>query len=207
MFTKKYVGPVDCASCEKGIVNLCSKQAEKVHWNKLPFREPGERIARVSALIGNRCVCLVRQGLQSVFAGGRAVRCDAPHYAGPQPEHRWSLWLRQRDWRAGAAEAELPQDLPHVHEPPAEERAHEPTLGRLVRELYERALGQPVPEQHELVHGRAERGKEQGLEHQRQPPERGREDAHVPGPAESARRAPAQQKDDKYNRLNGAGPQ
>lgn len=48
MFTKKYVGPVDCASCEKGIVNLCSKQADKVHWNKLPFREPGERIARVS---------------------------------------------------------------------------------------------------------------------------------------------------------------
>jgi len=22
MFTKKYVGPVDCASCEKGLVNL-----------------------------------------------------------------------------------------------------------------------------------------------------------------------------------------
>jgi hypothetical protein len=48
MFTKKYVGPVDCASCEKGLVNLQGKQAEKVHWNKLPFREPGERIARVS---------------------------------------------------------------------------------------------------------------------------------------------------------------
>jgi hypothetical protein len=48
MFTKKYVGPVECASCEKGIVNLYSKQAEKVHWNKLPFREPGDRIAKVS---------------------------------------------------------------------------------------------------------------------------------------------------------------
>lgn len=47
MFTKKYVGPVDCASCERGLVNLQGKQAEKVHWNKLPFREPGERIARV----------------------------------------------------------------------------------------------------------------------------------------------------------------
>ena len=47
MFTKKYVGPVDCASCEKGIVNLYGKQADKVHWNKLPFREPGDRIAKV----------------------------------------------------------------------------------------------------------------------------------------------------------------
>jgi len=48
MFTKKYIGPVDCASCEKGLVNLQGRQAEKVHWNKLPFREQGERIARVT---------------------------------------------------------------------------------------------------------------------------------------------------------------
>lgn len=48
MFTKKYVGPVDCASCEKGIVNLCGLRAENVNWNRLPFREPTERIARVS---------------------------------------------------------------------------------------------------------------------------------------------------------------
>lgn len=46
MFTKKYIGPVECASCEKGLVNLQGKQADKVHWNKLPFREPGDRIAR-----------------------------------------------------------------------------------------------------------------------------------------------------------------
>jgi hypothetical protein len=48
MFTKKYVGPVDCASCEKGIVNLCGMRADNVNWNRLPFREPTERIARVS---------------------------------------------------------------------------------------------------------------------------------------------------------------
>jgi|LauGreDrversion4_2_1035121.scaffolds.fasta_scaffold109717_2 hypothetical protein len=48
MFTKKYVGPVDCASCEKGIVNLNGLRAENVNWNRLPFREPTERIARVS---------------------------------------------------------------------------------------------------------------------------------------------------------------
>ena len=47
MFTKKYVGPVDCASCEKGIVNLNGLRAENVNWNRLPFREPTERIARV----------------------------------------------------------------------------------------------------------------------------------------------------------------
>jgi len=50
MFTKKYVGPVDCASCEKGIVNLNGLRAENIAWNRLPFREPNERIARVSSL-------------------------------------------------------------------------------------------------------------------------------------------------------------
>ena len=50
MFTKKYVGPVDCASCEKGIVNLNGLRAENVNWNRLPFREPTERIAKVTLL-------------------------------------------------------------------------------------------------------------------------------------------------------------
>ncbi len=53
MFTKKYVGPVDCASCEKGIVNLNGLRADNVNWNKLPFREPSERIARVSTTLYN----------------------------------------------------------------------------------------------------------------------------------------------------------
>lgn len=47
MFTKKSVGPVDCASCEKGIVNLNAMRAEHINWNKLPFRELNERIAKV----------------------------------------------------------------------------------------------------------------------------------------------------------------
>jgi hypothetical protein len=50
MFTKKYIGPIDCASCEKGIVNLNAIRAENINWNRLPFREPTERIARVSNL-------------------------------------------------------------------------------------------------------------------------------------------------------------
>lgn len=51
MFTKKYVGPVDCASCDKGIINLNGMRAEHLNWNRLPFREPNERIAKVSAPI------------------------------------------------------------------------------------------------------------------------------------------------------------
>jgi hypothetical protein len=48
MLTKKYVGPVNCASCEKGIINLQGMPAEYLAWKRLPFREPQERIARVS---------------------------------------------------------------------------------------------------------------------------------------------------------------
>ena len=47
MFTKKYVGPVNCASCEKGIVNLAGQPVDYYAWKRLPFREPSERIARV----------------------------------------------------------------------------------------------------------------------------------------------------------------
>jgi len=46
MLSKKYVGPAECASCDKGIVNLNGLRAEQVHWNKLPFREPAERLAK-----------------------------------------------------------------------------------------------------------------------------------------------------------------
>lgn len=46
MFTKKPLGPVACASCEKGIVNLLGTQADYLAWKRLPFREPSERIAR-----------------------------------------------------------------------------------------------------------------------------------------------------------------
>ena len=48
MFTKKSVGPMDCASCDKGIVNLYGMRADHLSWNRLPFREPNERIAKVS---------------------------------------------------------------------------------------------------------------------------------------------------------------
>lgn len=46
MFTKKQIGPVACAACEKNLVNLEGQQADYYVWKKLPFRDPAERIAR-----------------------------------------------------------------------------------------------------------------------------------------------------------------
>jgi hypothetical protein len=50
ILTKKPMGSIDCASCDKGIVNLNGMRAEHISWNRLPFREPNERIAKVSLL-------------------------------------------------------------------------------------------------------------------------------------------------------------
>lgn len=46
MFTKKHYGPINCASCEKNLIGLNGLPVEHHAWKKLPFREPGERIAR-----------------------------------------------------------------------------------------------------------------------------------------------------------------
>ncbi len=48
MFTKKPLGGMSCASCEKDIINLQGKKADFLPWNKFPFRDPSERIARVT---------------------------------------------------------------------------------------------------------------------------------------------------------------
>ena len=47
MFSKKPLGGLSCASCEKGLVDMYGKKVEFMPWNKLPFRDPAERIARV----------------------------------------------------------------------------------------------------------------------------------------------------------------
>ena len=46
MFSKKPYGPASCASCEKGLTNMYGHKVDHHSWNKLPFREPGEPIAR-----------------------------------------------------------------------------------------------------------------------------------------------------------------
>ena len=46
MFTKKPYGPSACASCEKGLINIQGMPVDYHVWKKLPFEEPGERIAK-----------------------------------------------------------------------------------------------------------------------------------------------------------------
>jgi hypothetical protein len=47
MFTKKPLGGMSCASCEKGVFNLQNQMAEYHPWKQFPFRDPNDRIARV----------------------------------------------------------------------------------------------------------------------------------------------------------------
>lgn len=47
MFAKKPLGGWSCASCEKNLVNLYGNIAEYTVWNKMPQRDPTDRIARV----------------------------------------------------------------------------------------------------------------------------------------------------------------
>lgn len=46
MFSKRHLGPLACASCEKNIINMYGQKVDHHVWNKLPFRDPNERIAR-----------------------------------------------------------------------------------------------------------------------------------------------------------------
>jgi hypothetical protein len=47
MLTKKHLGPVNCASCDKNISNLLGLKVEFNSQNKkMPIRETTERIAR-----------------------------------------------------------------------------------------------------------------------------------------------------------------
>tara|TARA_B110000285_G_C15018693_1_gene560388 strand:+ start:417 stop:701 length:285 start_codon:yes stop_codon:yes gene_type:complete len=46
MFTKKPYGSGACASCDKNLINIQGHPADYYAWKKLPFRDPGERIAK-----------------------------------------------------------------------------------------------------------------------------------------------------------------
>lgn len=47
MFTKKPLGGMSCASCEKNLINIYGHKADYLPWNRFPFRDPSERIAKV----------------------------------------------------------------------------------------------------------------------------------------------------------------
>jgi len=46
MFTKKHLGPMNCASCEKDIVNLIGQPVDHYNWKRMPMRNQPDRIAR-----------------------------------------------------------------------------------------------------------------------------------------------------------------
>jgi len=49
MFSKKPYGPVACASCDKGLINIQGMAVDYHVWNRLPFREQGERLSKYGA--------------------------------------------------------------------------------------------------------------------------------------------------------------
>ena len=49
MFSKKPYGPAACASCDKGLINIQGMAVDYHVWNRLPFREQGERLSKYGA--------------------------------------------------------------------------------------------------------------------------------------------------------------
>ncbi len=47
MLTKKPLGGWSCASCEKNLTNMQSQGHDHTSWNRMPFRDPNERMAKV----------------------------------------------------------------------------------------------------------------------------------------------------------------
>ena len=47
MLAKKPLGGWSCAACEKGLINLQGLPVDFHAWNKMPQRDPADRIARV----------------------------------------------------------------------------------------------------------------------------------------------------------------
>ena len=46
MFTKKPLGGLSCASCEKKIQNLSLRAGQHTQWKKMPMRDPMDRLAK-----------------------------------------------------------------------------------------------------------------------------------------------------------------
>jgi len=73
MFTKKPLGGFSCASCEKGLVNLQGQIAEYYPWNKMPARDPSERIAKVGQGFSKMLGMLRPENIQKMQIGRRMV--------------------------------------------------------------------------------------------------------------------------------------
>ena len=46
MLSRRPLGPVACASCEKGLTNIIGMPVDYYTWKRMPARDPSERIAR-----------------------------------------------------------------------------------------------------------------------------------------------------------------
>ena len=68
MFTKKPLGGMSCASCEKDIINLQGKKVNFHPWSKFPFRDPSERIARVFKFVIFYLQIQVGQGFSKMLS-------------------------------------------------------------------------------------------------------------------------------------------
>jgi hypothetical protein len=50
MFTKKPLGGMSCASCERNLINVSGNIADYQPWKKMPYRENNERISKVNLI-------------------------------------------------------------------------------------------------------------------------------------------------------------
>ena len=47
LLSKKPLGGMSCASCEKNLINMSGTKVEYNSWGKLPIRDPSDRLTRV----------------------------------------------------------------------------------------------------------------------------------------------------------------
>lgn len=83
MFSKKPLGGMSCASCEKGLIDMYGRKVEFMPWNKLPFRDPAERIARVGQGF-SKMLSMINPDQLSQYERGSKM---AQHHQG-QPLHQ-----------------------------------------------------------------------------------------------------------------------
>mmetsp|Transcript_20036 Transcript_20036/g.14743 ORF Transcript_20036/g.14743 Transcript_20036/m.14743 type:complete len:122 (+) Transcript_20036:672-1037(+) len=66
MFTRRPLRGMQCASCEKDIFNIYGNKADYIPWNKLPARDPSERIARVGRGFSKMLALVNPENLQKI---------------------------------------------------------------------------------------------------------------------------------------------
>lgn len=72
MFTRKSLGPANCASCDKNLHNILGEKVEFSPHKKMPFRETHERIARYG------------QGFSRMLSTVQPTNVELPHESSHQ---------------------------------------------------------------------------------------------------------------------------